>query len=277
MILGQAERLHELANLSKSSSNLKFACPVIAFTSGKGGTGKTFITLNTAYTLSKLRRKILIVDLDANLSNINIMLNIKPSGSVYDFFSGKSLLEEVVYQFEPTLHFIFGESGKIDHPDLTSQNVKSLFDSLQKLSNNYDFIFIDTSSGAGEGVISILTNSDYIFLVTNPEPTSIMDAYVIIKLLNKNVVTNRKYVIVNRCASFTEGKTAFDNLYKASTHFLREKIDLLGIVEYSAEVSRSILSQELFAIKYPTSKINLQIKELCKSIVGIQKQNASKY
>ncbi len=277
MILGQAERLQELANLSKSSTPQKFSCPIIAFTSGKGGTGKTFVTVNTAFILSKLRRKILIVDLDANLSNVNIMLNIKPKASVYEFFNNTNTIDEIIYQYDPNLHFIFGESGKIDHPELSNQNVKHLFESLRKISHKYDMIFLDTSSGAGEGVISILSNSDYIFLVTNPEPTSIMDAYVIIKLLTKNTANIRKFVIINRCAGFIEGKTAFDNLYKASTHFLNEKIDLLGIVEYSGEVSKAILSQELFALKYPTSKINQQLKNLCKSIVTLSKLTAEKY
>lgn len=271
MILGQAERLQELATLNKHDGKSKFACPVIAFTSGKGGTGKTFITVNTAYILSKLRRKVLVIDLDANLSNVNIILNIKPSASVYDFFINRSLLEDTIYQYEPMLHFIFGESGKVDHPELMANNVNALFEAIKKLSYKYDYIFLDTGSGAGEGVLSILSNSDYIFLVTNPEPTSIMDAYVIIKLLNKGFVRNKKLVIVNRCSGLAEGNNAFENLNKASSHFLREKLDLLGIVEYSPDVNRSILSQELFVAKYPNTKVMQQIKGLCKNIIGITK------
>ncbi|MFH0734157.1 MAG: AAA family ATPase [bacterium] len=277
MILGQAERLHELANLSKSSRTQKFSCPIIAFTSGKGGTGKTFVTINSAFLLTKLRRKILIVDLDANLSNVNIMLNIKPTASIYEFFNNSNTIDEIIYQYEPNLHFIFGESGKMDHPELTQQNIMHLFDSLRKISHNYDLIFLDTSSGAGEGVIAILSNSDYIFLVTNPEPTSIMDAYVIIKLLTKNTVHNKKFVIINRCNGFLEGKTAFDNLHKASSHFLKEQIELLGIVEYSSEVSKSILSQEPFSLKYPSSKVNQQLKNICKGIITLSKLNSEKY
>lgn len=271
MILGQAERLSELAKLGKQNGKSKYMCPVFAFTSGKGGTGKTFITVNTAFILSKLRRKVLVIDLDANLSNVNIMLNIKPSASVYDFFINKSLLEETIYNYSPTLHFIFGESGKIDHPELSSTNVNHLFEAIKKISAKYDYIFLDTGSGASEGIISILSNSDYIMLVTNPEPTSIMDAYVIIKLLNKDFIKNRKFVIVNRCNGIEEGNNAFENLNKASTHFLKEKLDLLGIVEYAAEVNKSILSQELFVSKYPNSKTMQQIKNICKGIITLTK------
>jgi flagellar biosynthesis protein FlhG len=274
LILGQAERLNELASLIKNDSKQKFACPVIAFTSGKGGTGKTFITVNTAYVLSKLRRKVLVIDLDANLSNVNIILNIKPKASIYDFFTNRSLLEDTIYQYEPMLHFIFGESGKIDHPELMANNINMLFESIKKLSHKYDYIFLDTGSGAGEGILSILSNSDYIFLVTNPEPTSIMDAYVIIKLLNKGFVRNRKLVIVNRCNSYAEGNGAFENLNKASSHFLREKLELLGIVEYSSDVNKSILNQELFVLKFPNSKVMQQIKGLCKGIISLTRPTA---
>lgn len=268
-MIGQAERLYELNRLTRGKSK-KNHCPIIAFTSGKGGTGKSFVTLNLAYALSRINKKVLLVDLDANLSNINIMLNIRANKTLYSFFQDIDLFEELIYRYEPNLHFIFGDSGKTDYPILNDTNMKELFNQFEKISKEYDYIFIDTGAGAGKEVLSILGYTDGNIIVSTPEPTSVMDAYVIVKLLNKNGVNTPRHVIINKSASLKEGNAAFENLNNASKHFLNEELNMLGIIEYGDEAGRSILNQELLLKSASKTRIARQIIALANGFAKIK-------
>ena len=194
-MIGQAARIKELINLKSTKYNFESECPVIAFTSGKGGTGKSFISLNLAYALSRKKKKVLLIDLDPNLSSINIMLNVQASSTLFHFFSNQSLLGDLIYKYDSHLHFIFGESGNLDHPILNDSNLRSLFEQLKYLTSTYDYVLLDTASGANEYIFSLLSYPQVNVIVTTPEPTSVMDAYVILKLLNKKGVQNKVHTI----------------------------------------------------------------------------------
>ena len=148
-MIGQAERLYQLNKLRRSSLTNASNCPIVAFTSGKGGTGKSFTSLNLSYALARNNNKVLVVDLDANLSNINIMLNLKAENTLYHFFRDQALLGEVIYKYEPNLHFIFGDSGKNDHPEFNESNVEYFFEQLISISQEYDYIFFGYSLWCG--------------------------------------------------------------------------------------------------------------------------------
>ena len=264
-MIGQAERLHELNALKRLSQPLVAACPIVAFTSGKGGTGKSFISLNLAAALSRVNKKVLIVDLDANLSSINVMMNITAKETVYDFFMNKCMLNELIIKYDTHLHLIPGDSGKIDHPVLTTDKLNFFFEQLKFISKNYDFIFIDSGAGAGDDVLSILSFVSAPVIVTTPEPTAIMDAYVIIKLLLNDFNKNQIHVIVNRAKSMLEGRNAFENLNKAVRFFLSYEIKLLGVVESADEASMSITEQKIMLKAYPDSRLAREIIALSKN------------
>lgn len=263
-MIGQAERMYELNQMRRASKKSERGCPTIAIASGKGGTGKSFVAVNLAYALTRNNKRVLLVDLDANLSNVNIMMNIQATKNLYQFFNKESLLSELIHRYDNNLHFLFGESGRTDHPEVKEANIAYLFENLHSISNNYDFIMLDTASGVGEDVISILAYSDARIVVTTPEPTSLMDAYALIKLISHRGIFHNKHIIVNRCSSITEGKGAFDNLAKASTHFLKESISMLGFVEFSRDVSKSITNQSLYVQSYPKTTITRQIIGIAK-------------
>lgn len=269
-MIGQAERLIELNNLKtgQTEQDSKKRGRVIAFSSGKGGTGKTFICLNTAYALTKLRKKVLIIDLDPNLSNINIMLNIKAEKTLINYFQDKCALRDLVTKHENFLHFIFGDSGRVDYP--VSKNLEYMFRDIKELAESYDYIFLDIGAGANEEIIYLLKSADLNIIITNPEPTAVMDAYVIIKLLHNSGSVSDKLIIVNKCYAKDDGQTAFNNLSKASSHFLGENINLLGFIDHDLNVNNAIKSQELYLRWHPYANAATQIVKIAQSLIKIQ-------
>jgi flagellar biosynthesis protein FlhG len=256
-MFGQAERVLELSRFT-TGSNKGGDSKTFVFTSGKGGTGKTFLSINFAYALSA-HNKILFIDLDQNLSNANIMFNEIPEKTICDFFAGKNLLHETIKEYDANLHIIFGESGRLGYPRVKDESIVYFFNQLKKLEPEYDFIIIDTGSGASEEVLSILLKADVNVIVATPEPTAVMDAYVMLKLLHARNYKGKKTILINKCVTEEEGETAFKNLTAAAGHFLHEKLNLVGSICSDEAVRESIMAQEPILRKSPTSKASLQI------------------
>ena len=264
-MIGQAERLIELKNLALNK-NEKKAQKVFAFSSGKGGTGKTFLSLNLGYAISKQNKKVLIVDLDANLSNANILLDIVATKTIYNFLTGIESLKDSITEVETNFHFIFGDSGKTNYPVTTTALVDKFFSELRILEREYDYIFLDLGAGADDLIFSILIKSDFNIVVTTPEPTSVMDAYVVLKLLKFHKYTGQKCVVINKCKSEAEGENTLNNLDSASANFLKEKINCLGFISEDSSVNESIISQSLLVKRAPQSKLSHQISKLAQKL-----------
>jgi len=265
-MIGQTERILELKNLS-NNQNETVGNKIIAFTSGKGGTGKTFLSINIAYSLAELGKKILFVDLDSNLSNANIMLNIVAEKTIYDFYTEKKLLKDIITKVNPNLHFIFGDSGKLNYPDAHENLISKLYNQIIFLQNSYDFVFFDTGSGAGRSIINVLLKAGKVVIVTSPEPTAVMDSYVMLKLLSASEYKGEKFVIVNKSFGENDKQSTFNNLSNASEHFLKKSISYLGGVKFDGIASKSIIEQELVVKKYPESEITRQIRVIGSSII----------
>ncbi len=217
-MIGQASRLIELKQLAggvKRGSSAK----IISVCSGKGGTGKTFFSSNFAYQLSRLNKRILLVDLDLNFSNINILLNQASGNSLSHFFEQTKTLDEIIFNYSSNLDLIFGDSGKGNFPRVSREVLDYFFVSLIKVYDRYDYIIIDSSAGGGELLLHQLTKSDFAIFVISPEPTAIMDSYVVIKLLKEMRADLKKYVVVNKCMDKEEGAGSFGNLQVAVQHF----------------------------------------------------------
>ena len=206
---------------------------------------------------------------DLNFANSNILLNLIPKTTISDFFQGSKLLNEVITQYSPNFHLIFGESGEKEPEELKYELVSRLFNHLKKLNEHYDYIIFDTSSGGQKGLIDLLTFSDANIIVTSPEPTAVMDAYVMVKLLSKENYKGKKLIIVNKCTNEEESLTAFTNIKTASQHFLDEKIELLGDIYFDENVYNSIIHQEFLVAENPSSKTSAKINYLACSLSDI--------
>lgn len=257
----QIQRLRDILQLQDKKKNTDEA-EILAITSGKGGTGKTFLSINLAFALSQFHKKVLLIDMDTNLSGLNILLNIYPNKTLINFFNEETTFERIIYQHNENFHIIFGDSGRFDYPHINSLNIKGMLKEIKKIREYYDFIIFDTGAGVGEEVLNLLEICDKIVLVVNPEPTSIMDAYVVVKLLS--VLTNKikVFTIINKAHGLKEGQTAFENLNTAINHFLKKEVELLGIVETDDGVHKSIMEQQILMVESPYNKVSEAIKKV---------------
>lgn len=241
-MIGQAERLYEIQNLFKrnpaaASNN------IFTFSSGKGGTGKTFLALNTALALSSLKKRVLLVDLDLNLANIHLLMDIIPHKTINDFLEKKDSLQNIVIKSSDNLSIIFGDSGK---KEWSGDAYNYLLKNIIEISSLYDFVLIDTGAGVSDKTADAVKAGKYNLIVTTPEATSVMDAYVLIKKLSAKDYCGKNGCIINKCFSEEEAETTFNNLNSAVKHFLKMDVEFLGSIPYEPEIIRSIRDQNPF-------------------------------
>ncbi len=263
-MIGQAKRLVELAK-TETQNSLAIK-NVLAVASGKGGTGKSFFILNYAYQLSSMGKRVLLIDLDSNLANIDVMLNTTSVNTIGDFLQNKVLLKELPTEVRPNLNVIFGDSGKLQLPEKRKEIVDYLFSSIRKIANQYDQILIDTGAGVQLDGLYLLSKVDTITLLINPDPTSVMDGYAFTKLFFNEFGKREIVVVVNKCDDEEEGRTAFENLNTATSHFLKTKLKYLGTINYHNDVYKSIKEQVIFSEENNKSGIATQIKKIISSM-----------
>lgn len=255
---GQASRLIQLRQLEEKEKR-KSTSKIVSICSGKGGTGKTFFAANFAYQLSRIGKKILLIDLDLNFSNLNILLNHATEDVISEFFEQRKSLSEIISGYDKNLDLIYGDSGREDYPRVSKEVLEYLFISLNRVSDEYDYIILDSSAGADELTLYQLLQSDFNIIVTSPEPTAVMDAYVVIKLLNSANYSGGKLVVINKCSDNEDAQASYSNLTIATKHFLGDKPYYLGAITFDAAVHKSIVHQELLSETAPQS---LSAKEL---------------
>ncbi len=265
-MIGQAKRLYELNEIASAKFSKSKSGKILAFASGKGGVGKTFLSLNLAMALAERGKKILVIDLDFNLSNINVLVNSSSGNKLQKYFLNENSLPDLIFGYNANLHFIFGDSGINDYPEITGTALYKLFQDVKfNLANKYDFIFLDLSPGVNKNVLTVLTLVDEIILLTTPEPTSVMDSYVVIKLLKANGLDYPVNIIVNK-ADKTQGETAFQNLKQAVDHFLNFKVKFLGNISNSIEVTESIIEQKPFFEHYSGSPVKADLRRIAEKV-----------
>jgi flagellar biosynthesis protein FlhG len=263
---GQLDRIRELEKLYDSDQNNSTE-KIVAITSGKGGTGKTFFAANFAYQYSR-KHKVLLIDLDFNLSNLHLLFNSHPQKTLNTFFDSKVLFAEIITSYTSNLDVIFGDSGFSSQGKPTFNQMNKMFSEINSLASKYDLIVFDLGAGVSDENLHILSKSKSKIIITNPEPTALMDAYVLIKLLKSNNNTNGIFITVNRCIDQSEGSQAFQNLKSAVDHFLKIPINFLVDIPETSEVRKSIIDQKLLAEK---KQSNQAITSINQSIDKISK------
>ena len=271
--MDQAARLRKLVEERKVDQirvDQKKTARIISVTSGKGGVGKTSLSVNLAAHLSKQGTKILLIDADLGLSNVEIMLGVTPSYTLKDVIKHGKDIEDVIINGPYNLDFISGGNGFLELAELSEIEREEILIKIHKLEELYDIIIIDTGAGISKNVTAFLTISDEIIVITTSEPTALTDAYSIMKVISEEKLKQKIGLIINRVKTKSEFQQASNILISTAKKFLGEEIKSLGYVYEDANVRKTIYKKTPFVIYYPDSKAsdciidivaNLKLKE----------------
>jgi len=269
-MIDQATKLRELINKNKKNDTVddttiinnspELSSRIICVTSGKGGVGKTNFTINLAIALSRLDLRVVIIDADLGLANIDVVTGSIPKFTLLDIIRSDRSIEEIMNDGPEGVKVISGGSGVLDLVDMPQENFEKILSRLDEVCGYADVILIDTGAGISKSVMSFVLASKEVIVVATPEPTSITDAYAMIKTISLQDKNKKIKVVINRSESINEGKISFEKLRNASEKFLNVKIEKLGYLVEDPHVSRAVKLQNPFLLQFPTAKVSRNIE-----------------
>lgn len=242
---------------------------VITITSGKGGVGKSTVALNVGLALANRGLRVLLLDADANLASLDLLSGISPRYRVSDVLRGKCDIEDALVTVHPGVHLLPGSSGEIDFPLVGDGRRHQLLLDLNELEERHDVILIDTAAGLTREVVDYAVHADETLVVTGVEPTALMDAYAMVKVLTRTRASLSVSFLVNAVRVPREGEEAAMKLQQVITHFLKRECPCLGAIPFDGAVQKSIMRQEPLLRLFPRSAASL-----CLDAVGQELLNA---
>lgn len=250
--MDQAERLRNIIKKQELPPIQKPVAKVITVTSGKGGVGKSSISVNLAIQLSRMGKRVVIFDADFGLANIEIMLGLHPRYNLADMmYRGKTLNDIITYGPE-NVGFISGGSGIQELANLSRDQIITLIQKLNELDEFADVVIVDTGAGISDTVLEFVAASEEVLLVATPEPTSITDAYALLKTLNKKATYRKEKTVVKMIANQVHGnrdaKELFEKLGMVVAKFLDIEVEYLGSVPYDHNMQKAIMKQTPISI-----------------------------
>jgi flagellar biosynthesis protein FlhG len=235
---------------------------IITVTSGKGGVGKSNFTLNFALSLQSLGYKVLVFDADIGLANIDVLMGVSSTYSLYHLLKKDKTIWEIIQKGSNDLEFIAGGSGFNDLLRLTEEELDYFAEQVMQLNGYVDFIIFDTGAGLSKETLKFILAAEEAIVVTTPEPTSITDAYAIIKMVNSMGHDVSFKLVINRVTDAREGKQTADKISLVAKQFLNIHIPTLGFVDDDPVVSKAVKRQIPFSIAFPYSTATKSIKTL---------------
>lgn len=259
----QAEKLREIVKNSKNPTDQQKKTRIIAVSSGKGGVGKTNIAINMAIGYAQLGKKVVVMDADLGLANVNVVLGIIPKYNLYHLIKKQKNMRDIILDTSYGIKIVAGASGFAKIANLSEDERLNFIQELSELSIA-DVIIIDTGAGVSNNVISFVAAADDAIIVTTPEPTAITDAYGIVKIIATEIDNLNLGIklVVNRVKSVTEGKRVAQRVINIASQFLNLKVDYLGCVYDDNTVQNSVVKQKPFIITDPKSKVAISVKNL---------------
>lgn len=263
--MDQAEPLRNIIKAGAIPSNRPKA-RVISVTSGKGGVGKSNTAINLAIQFRRQGQRVIILDADFGLANIEIMFGAVPTYNLYDLiYQGKSI-REIITWGPMEVGFISGGSGITGMSNLSRDYLLYIIRNLAELDSMADIILVDTGAGISDAVLEFLVASGEVLLVTTSEPTSITDAYSLLKSLGRHPryesASSQVKVIANRVTPLEDGKALFDKLNAVVSRYLEVSIDYLGAIPEDHQLARSVMQQTPVSIKSPGARSSLAYEEI---------------
>jgi len=224
----------------------------ISITSGKGGVGKTSIAVNLAVQLAQRGKRVCLIDADWGLANVNVMLKLQPRHTLEDLITSGLSLDQVLIRNVQGIDIIPGSSGSERMTALKPDQLGRLAGAMQGL-DRYDFVLIDSSSGIARNVLALSLASPEVLIVITPEPTSMTDAYALLKLLHAEGYDGRVQIVVNHARNHTVGRHTYDKLREVVDFYLKLRLPLLGMVQEDERMQKAVVAQQALSSRSPES------------------------
>ena len=246
----------------------------IVVTSGKGGVGKTNIAANLAMIFRRYKKRVLLVDLDLGLANIDILLGIRPEYTLQDVIEGRKQMKDIIIQGPDGIKFVPASSGIEELTSLSEKQMEMLFKGFCDLDEELDIVIVDTGAGISSNVLSFVLASNEILLITTPEPTAITDAYAMIKALSRKRKDLNIKLLVNLAGSREEAELTMKRISSVTLRFLNVNVQYLGYLLQDPNIPIAARLQKSFVKEYPnttaTSCLNNIVASFLNSDDGTQ-------
>lgn len=264
-MLDQAQRLRQLA-INNESQNTNSA-RILTVTSGKGGVGKSNFVVNLAICLQKQGKKVMIFDADMGMGNDDVLMGFLPKYNVFDVINDRKQIEEVLITGPHGVKLLPGGTGIARVDEITTEQRERFLNKLTVLKD-LDFIIIDTGAGVNRSVLGFIACCEELIIVTTPEPTSLTDAYSLLKAVNHFKLKNRAKVVVNKILDNKEAAATFNKFSNAAQNFLKMDLDFLGSIADDRKLVQAVRQQQPFVVSYPNSSAAQDIDLIARKIIG---------
>lgn len=267
------DQAHSLRNQLRYMRQGHKPCKLVAIASGKGGTGKSVLSVNLALSWARLGMRVLVIDADFGFANIDVMLGTNARYHLGHVLDGKVALQDTVFTGYEGVQFISGGSGVQTLLGMTPPQLQALLSDFLQLEALADMIIFDVGAGASPNIMGILTACDEVLVVTTPEPTAILDAYALVKTIaNSGSSTPRMRLIVNRAVSAQEAANTLSSFSQVVRKYLKIDIDQLGYVQQDAIVPQAVRMQVPFLISFPYSVPSQQVEAIARRYMNLPQE-----
>ena len=241
---------------------------VIAVSGGKGGVGKTNVSLNTSIALAQQGKKVLVLDADLGLANVDVMLGLRVQRNISHVLSGECELDDIIIEGPGGIKIIPATSGTQSMVDLTPSEHAGLIRAFSDMQTEFDVLIVDTAAGISDMVLSFARASQDVMLVVCDEPTSITDCYALMKLLSRDHGVFKFKVVANMVRSPKEGEQLFAKLTKVTDRFLDVALELVAVVPFDENIRKAVRKQKAIVDAFPDSPASKAFASLARKVIS---------
>jgi flagellar biosynthesis protein FlhG len=265
----QADKLRDLfkgrqkKNIRPASDKIR----IIAVASGKGGVGKTSLTVNLAIALARAGKKVMILDADLGMANVDIMMGLTPRYTLHDVIQGHRAISDIVLDGLEGVKIVPGCSGIFEAVSIQRIRREALMAELEYYSRDMDYVLVDTGAGISKTVLGFVASADDVIVVVTPEPTSIADGYGIIKIVSRFRLHKKVFLVVNMANNVQEAEETARKIEIVANNYLDISIKRLGVIYADPSVKKSIKEMTPFIIKYPRSQAAFSVERIARNII----------
>lgn len=259
----QAEALRKMVRKQEISTPR-----IIAITSGKGGVGKTNLSVNLSLALVQMGYRVALLDVDLGLANADIVLGVSPEYNLSHVLRGEKTINDIIVEGPLGLKVLAGGSGVYDMANLNGWRLEAFANSIEQLNRDFDFVILDTGGGIHRNVLSFVLATTEVIVVTTPEPTAITDAYGIIKVIYQKNPHSQINLVVNMAHSPGEAEKAANKLNSVLQQFVNKQVTYLGYVLFDQHVSKAVADQLPVIIAHPSSMTSRSIQRIARFLAG---------